>query len=335
MKAYYNNLLEKQKARIQEYESQVAAVKLAYAEALRNLEQISDEIHSQRRKSSIHTQNYLAPIAKRISVDSNESLLDDAQEFVNGYGIVNQGLDGTSLSLHENMNNSSSTSPILAITPSENGKNPISSRTHSSEWIEISLDNSSPEDEVFPRRNADNGKPSLTKQMTLPNSSSDNEYSIKSKIKLDSKISNWISRSSASADDPSPNNVRRQSLENILGPTGEKVKGMFSQGMMLLNIGSLTERRNSEPKLGITEEKPKFSSKKIPSPLEKTMTYLTADDDTSDTESLSSIDMLNEDQISSLMLDKDIETVCEQLLGTPINEVVAGPFGASTSISNN
>lgn len=62
---------------------------------------------------------------------------------------------------------------------------------------------------------------------------------------------------------------------------------MFSQGMMLLNIGNLTERRNSEPKLGITEDRPKSATKKIPSPLEKTMTHLTADDDTSDTESLS------------------------------------------------
>lgn len=78
---------------------------------------------------------------------------------------------------------------------------------------------------------------------------------------------------------------RRQSLDNILGPTGEKVKEIFSQGMMMLNISSLTDRRNSEPKVGITEDKVKMS-KKIASPLEKTMTYLTAEDDNSDTESL-------------------------------------------------
>lgn len=80
---------------------------------------------------------------------------------------------------------------------------------------------------------------------------------------------------------------RRQSLDNILGPTSEKVKEIFSQGMMMLNISSLTERRNSEPKVGITEDKSKSSSKKIPSPLEKTLTYLTVEDDNSDTESLS------------------------------------------------
>jgi hypothetical protein len=80
---------------------------------------------------------------------------------------------------------------------------------------------------------------------------------------------------------------RRQSLDNILGPTGEKVKEIFSHGIMMLNISSLTERRNSEPKPGLTEDKTKSSAKKIPSPLEKTLTYLTAEEDNSDTESLS------------------------------------------------
>lgn len=79
---------------------------------------------------------------------------------------------------------------------------------------------------------------------------------------------------------------RRQSLDNILGPTGEKVKEIFSQGMMMLNISALTERRNSEPKSGLTEDKGK-TGKKLPSPLEKTLTYLTAEEDNSDTESLS------------------------------------------------
>ncbi|KAL3286427.1 hypothetical protein HHI36_000935 [Cryptolaemus montrouzieri] len=335
IKAHYNNLLEHQKIKINSYESQVSSVKLTYADALRNLEQISDEIHLRRRNSSVHASNYLTPTPKRISVDSNESLLDDAQEFV---GIFSQSLDVTSRFAECNkmeQTQSRGTSPVLSITPVENPKDIIDSRTHSSEWIEISLDNSSPDDDVFPRKCNGDGKPSLKKQMTLPNPIMDTEYfTNKNKSKLDSKISSWISRSSATNNDDGVNGVRRQSLDNILGPTSEKMKGMFSQGMMLLNIGNLSERRNSEPKLGITEERPKSSTKKIPSPLEKTMTYLTTDDDTSDTESLSSVDMLNEDQISSLMLDRDIENVCEQLLGTPINEVFAGPLCASNSFSN-
>lgn len=57
--------------------------------------------------------------------------------------------------------------------------------------------------------------------------------------------------------------------------------------MMMLNISSLTERRNSEPKTELSDERARNTVRKIPSPLEKTMTYLTTDDDNSDTESLS------------------------------------------------
>lgn len=74
-------------------------------------------------------------------------------------------------------------------------------------------------------------------------------------------------------------------MDNILGPTSEKVKEIFSQGMMMLNISSLTERRNSEPKQ--CRKDSKSNCKKIPSPLEKTMVYLNVEDDSSDTESLS------------------------------------------------
>lgn len=75
--------------------------------------------------------------------------------------------------------------------------------------------------------------------------------------------------------------------------TGERVKELLSHGMMMLNISSLTERRSSEPR---TIEKDKDRSekcekvegkgKKVPSPLEKTLTYLNADEETSDSESL-------------------------------------------------
>lgn len=65
------------------------------------------------------------------------------------------------------------------------------------------------------------------------------------------------------------------------------MKEIFSQGMMMLNISSLTERRNSEPKIPMTEEKSKTNVKKIPSPLEKNHTYLTMEEDNSDTESIS------------------------------------------------
>nr|XP_023019649.1 SH3 domain-binding protein 5-like [Leptinotarsa decemlineata] len=249
LKAHYNQLLEQQKSRVQSLESQVSSAKLTYADALRNLEQISDEIHLNRKKASSLVGSLSS--GKQRSLDSNVSMLDDAQELIEEYKSLPQKLGELS-------------SPITSkLEDIEGYLNPI----HSS--------------------NASNSSPI-------------------------SPLSN--------------------SLDNILGPTGEKVKEIFSHGMMMLNISSLGERRNSEPKVGLTEDRSKNgSSRKIPSPLEKTMTYLNIEDDNSDTESVSSVDMLNEDQINLLMLDSN--AVCEQILGTPMTEIMLFPPSISSNQS--
>lgn len=41
--------------------------------------------------------------------------------------------------------------------------------------------------------------------------------------------------------------------------------------------------------------------------------------------------MLTEEQINSLMLDKEIRSVCEQVLGTPMVEVISLPKDNSSS----
>ncbi|XP_069703546.1 SH3 domain-binding protein 5-like isoform X1 [Periplaneta americana] len=147
--------------------------------------------------------------------------------------------------------------------------------------------------------------------------------------KLDSSLSGWISRSTASAEVGGQNSLnRRQSLDTLLwgGPTTERVKELLSHGMMMLNISSLTERRASEPRAVPDQIAPESRStgltKKVPSPLEKSLTYLNAEDDsTSDSESLASVEMLTDEQISSLMLDQEIQDACEEVLGTPISEI--------------
>jgi hypothetical protein len=73
------------------------------------------------------------------------------------------------------------------------------------------------------------------------------------KAKLDSSLSGWISRSTASAEISEQNQGnlnRRQSLDTLLwgGPTTERVKELLSHGIMMLSISSLTERRASEPR---------------------------------------------------------------------------------------
>ncbi|KAF7645051.1 hypothetical protein LDENG_00210990 [Lucifuga dentata] len=48
LKAQFNHILEEQKAKVVQLEEQVAKVKTCYSVALRNLEQISEQIHTQR-----------------------------------------------------------------------------------------------------------------------------------------------------------------------------------------------------------------------------------------------------------------------------------------------
>lgn len=50
LKIHFTQLLEHQKAKVKSLEKQVSNVKLSYADTLKNLEQISDEIHKVRRK---------------------------------------------------------------------------------------------------------------------------------------------------------------------------------------------------------------------------------------------------------------------------------------------
>ncbi|XP_063217754.1 uncharacterized protein LOC134528243 [Bacillus rossius redtenbacheri] len=143
-----------------------------------------------------------------------------------------------------------------------------------------------------------------------------------------SSISGWIARSAKGAEDS-----RRQSLDTLWsGPATERVKELLSHGMMMLNISSLTERRGSDPKSGHVDDKVDTEgnqegrstpvTKKVPSPLEKSLVYLNVEEDSlSDSESLASVEMLTDEQISSLMLDQEIQDACEEVLGTPISEI--------------
>ena len=75
--------------------------------------------------------------------------------------------------------------------------------------------------------------------------------------------------------------------------TVERAAELLSHGIMMLDIGNLSERfrgdgKNIEKsdKSEKSCEKTESKGKKVPSPLEKTMTYLNPDEETSDSESL-------------------------------------------------
>lgn len=88
MKAHFHQLLEQQKSKVQTLEGQVQNSKLTYADALRNLEQISDEIHQNRKKASM-LMNSLANNKQR-SLDSTVSMLDDAEDLLEEYKCLPQ-----------------------------------------------------------------------------------------------------------------------------------------------------------------------------------------------------------------------------------------------------
>ncbi|XP_032594120.1 SH3 domain-binding protein 5 isoform X2 [Drosophila grimshawi] len=68
-RANYNGLLKAQKLRVNELETKVSAAKLTYNEALKNLEQISEDIHRQRQQRN-NLLNYEAMLRQVDAVDA-------------------------------------------------------------------------------------------------------------------------------------------------------------------------------------------------------------------------------------------------------------------------
>ena len=212
MKAHFNNLLEQQKLKVQSLESQVSSAKLTYADALRNLEQISDEIHQTRNKNA---SNIKLEKNKQLSIESNESFVVDLDD--EEYKRLPRNMSNVSITLYPTSENidgyknvifGTNASPLSPLSQSEDCSDNVQrivTNSHSSEWTEINLDVSSPEEEVpYNPIESDVDKPKLIKQRTLPNQVTDNEYtSITNKLKLDAGISNWITRSSLRKDNES------------------------------------------------------------------------------------------------------------------------------------
>ncbi|CAH0717654.1 unnamed protein product, partial [Brenthis ino] len=156
-------------------------------------------------------------------------------------------------------------------------------------WTEIDLDYSSPEEISFEKCSL---RPRSTPEKSSPPSP------------LESKVSAASPRRIIRSGDRSAairaelERGRRQSLDALLHDTGEKVKEMF-QGLSLFG-----ERRGS----GSAPRTPRRS----PAP---DAASSASDERYSDTDSLASVEMLTDDQIASLMLDAQLEAVCERLAG--------------------
>ncbi|TMW41610.1 hypothetical protein DOY81_013311 [Sarcophaga bullata] len=71
-RANYNGILKAQKEKINDLESRVAEAKMTYNEALKNLEQISEEIHRQRQQKQQNLMNY-ETMLKQVEADNASS----------------------------------------------------------------------------------------------------------------------------------------------------------------------------------------------------------------------------------------------------------------------
>lgn len=102
LKAEFNHMLELQKQRVQALEVQVSASKFTYADALRNLEQISDEIHRSRSKthSLLNNNNASMHNLKPLSSESSTSISEDFSDTSDEYKCLPNKLNYIASPLH-------------------------------------------------------------------------------------------------------------------------------------------------------------------------------------------------------------------------------------------
>ncbi|XP_072948112.1 uncharacterized protein [Epargyreus clarus] len=162
-------------------------------------------------------------------------------------------------------------------------------------WTEIDLDYSSPEEISFEKCSL---RPRSTPEKSSPPSPLES-----SKVSAASPRRIIRSGDRGAALRAELERGRRQSLDAILHDTGEKVKEMF-QGLSLFG-----ERRGS----GSAPRTPRRASPRARRDGDAASSA--SDERYSDTDSLASVEMLTDDQIASLMLDAQLEAVCERLAG--------------------
>lgn len=90
LKAQFSQILEEHKAKVTELEQQVAQAKTRYSVALRNLEQISEQIHARRRGQSPHPpgQRRSSPVGAEAGPDGGEDGDSGVWRRVSAWGLA-------------------------------------------------------------------------------------------------------------------------------------------------------------------------------------------------------------------------------------------------------
>lgn len=262
-RANYNGVLKSQKERINGLECKVAEAKMSYNEALKNLEQISEEIHKMRQEKMnfnlnlSYQQSNISPPSSVCGynfpsqIDSCDEYLDFPPKLSTKSSPIRQKkvdlLDCPHLLRDFEQQDFSYGNDVGKTLNSASGSAASNLTDDIEQWTEIRLSNSESSSSGYSHQSIiiddrtppgsdtsssdDNRKVTCT---TVFNANDD----AKKKSGGGDGISTWITRSSSFKS-----SGRRQSLD-ILIDAGDRVKDVFTSGFQ--KVGKSLERRNSE-----------------------------------------------------------------------------------------
>lgn len=243
-RANYNGLLKVQREKIVNLEHKVSDSKMTYNEALKKLEQISEEIHKMRQDRK----NYLNKLTELSSPQEREfpqkiNSIDEYYDVPLKLSTKSSPIHQKSLDSHECPHLLQDFEDSLQISSStQQTSSGIMSAEEIDQWTEIRLTNSD---------STSSGYSHNDDQTNLSVSDSNSSYSddqiqrrrftcvgvLPDESDAKEGLSNWITRSSMK------NSGRRQSLEMLIDAS-DKVKDVFANSFQ--KVGQKLERRNSE-----------------------------------------------------------------------------------------
>lgn len=290
MKAHFNQLMEDQKRCIRELEEKVMQSKLSYADALSNLERISDEIHQNRQQANavelgvrsagvgaespvcqnrlLSSENALSALWMSGDASSSSSSLQKSESIIHP-------LTDEYYQLPSRLN------PLLSPLQIKNAAATIGYDKEEFRALPSQLHVSFPIPHNIVRSPSD---------MTICSSSCSLPTNTFELTLADSETTSLTSQNQqVSSSDQWDGNIRSSSVPHV--------------SSLPRCAGSQEERKGLLSKSGKTN---------LELPLEEL--------DLSDSESLASVDVLNDEQIACLMLERELQDAYEEVLATPVAE---------------
>jgi SH3-domain binding protein 5 len=280
--------LKEHKEKINALESRISGAKLSYNEALKNLEQISDEIHRMRQervacREMAHSQtdedDFLGE-SRANRIDTN----DEYYNFPPKLTTKSSPIRVKSMNQNEcphllrEIELKTATGNYMSTVPTPTNQQPPDPATDEIEqWTEIRLshsnssssqhsamvtptlesDTTSLSSDSFASSDSDRNRPhkivKVTRKVIKNSGEPGDDASTADDKKKSEGLTGWISKSKVQSS-----NSRRQSFDMLIGDTGDRVKDVFAQGMQ--RIGKTLERRNSESEIAVTESSNDFFS---------------------------------------------------------------------------